>query len=242
MYPLKLICLFCLFFASFDVFAAGNDDWEKIPQIKTMRGMQLAWVAKNVRYNGLPMSIQTFRVNKSAEDVINKYEGWWKAKTGSHISRSKSRGYDVIGVERDRYFYSVQVREVGRKLSEGTLTVSVSPSEIKQKKNGNKTKFPLPGRMTLLNRIESNDNGVIAENILVQSPLSADYLLKWFDGRLSEQGWTVQKSYVNNEEGVEQLLLQKGGQHASIAVRKGSFGRKSKVSVVEINWVKGSAK
>lgn len=222
-------------------FAYANDRWETLPVIKPLRGMHLQWIAKDIRYNGLQTSIQSFQIDRPVDEVVNRYERDWRAKVGSEITRTKNGNFAVVGMEDGKYFYTVQVREIGRRRSEGTLTVSVSPRKIDKRKHSNKTDFPLPNNTNLINRIESKDGGIIAENVLVQSKMPKEYLLRWFSSRLSEQGWVVQRDYRNNKNRAGQLLVQKDGQHASVVVSEiGRLGKSE--SVVEINWVKGNGK
>jgi hypothetical protein len=209
------------------------DEWPELPQIKTFDDMQVAWVSQQMKYNGLPMSMQEFTAQIPAEKLLQKYQSYWRSKYDTKAVLSRNGAAYVLGVKQKDYFYSVQVVPVDKKSSMGSLSVSVSPDRSEEFGVAT-TVFPVPSTVDKLNLIESNDSGVLAENITYSIKRSADNLAHWYQTRLQESGWALLRK--TSEYGV-QLYFQKHDQHAMVNIINNP--KRLTQSHVQVNWVKG---
>ena len=211
---------------------AADADWPDLPDIKIFNGMQVEWVAKKMRYNGLPMSMQSFFADQSADELLQRYHDYWSTRAGSQVSRSKSGNADVIGVELGRYFYSVQALPADEQSSYGTLSVSLSP-KLLRKQRVESTEFLLPADAKTVNRIEALDGAKLSETITFFTDRDSRSAARWYQSRMPEDGWVLLNK--TDAEGV-QLYFQKNSEHAMVNIvdKKSKFGD----TAVQINWVK----
>lgn len=232
LFAFNLICLMVLGVTSC-VFAAGPS-WIELPEVKTFKGMDVGWVAKKMKYNGLPMSMQEFTANMPAPELLERYQQYWKSKYDADAVLSRNGDAYVLGVEQKDYYYTVQVVPIDNKTSMGNLSVSLSPEKFKLS-NSVQTKFPMPSSATRVNFIESNDSDVIAENITYSIKRTSSNVSNWYESRMRQRGWALLRK--TSEFGV-QLYFQKNNQHAMVNIIEGkSFFNQSNV---QVNWIKGN--
>jgi hypothetical protein len=213
---------------------AAAPKWIELPEVKTFKGMDVGWVAKKMKYNGLPMSMQEFTADMPALELLERYEQYWKSKYDAETVRSRNGDAYVLGVEQKNYYYTVQIVPIDKKTSMGNLSVSLSPDKFKRSKDV-KTEFPVPSSASQVSFIESNDSGVIAENISYSVRRTSSNVASWYESRMGRQGWALLRK--TSEFGV-QLYFQKNSQHAMVNIIEGkSFFNQSNV---QVNWVKGN--
>lgn len=215
------------------IFAAAPN-WIELPEVKTFKGMDVGWVAEKMKYNGLPMSMQEFTADMPALELLERYEQYWKSKYDANAVLSRNGDAYVLGVEQKDYYYTVQVVAVDGKSSMGNLSVSLSPEKFKRSYSA-QTKFPMPSSADQVSFIESNDSGVIAENITYSLKRTSESVSNWYESRMGQHGWALLRK--TSEFGV-QLYFQKNNQHAMVNIIDGkSFFNQSNV---QVNWIKGN--
>ena len=100
---------------------AAAPKWIELPEVKTFKGMDVGWVAKKMRYNGLPMSMQEFTANMPALELLERYQQYWKSKYDANAVLSRNGDAYVLGVEQKKYYYTVQIVPIDTKTSMGNL-------------------------------------------------------------------------------------------------------------------------
>jgi len=201
-----------------------------LPLFDVMHGMKTEWVAKKMIYNGQPMSIQNFSINRSPKDVVRHFESRWKVQGMGQLKHQKIGDELTIGFVDRGYTYSVQVRE-NKSGSVGSLVVTRN-KEFKQ----TKIQFPIYPDSQVVSRIHSVDMGVKSETITLSSYRSASMQKQWYRSILQRNGWIGQEGSAENRG--QTLEYQKGKELCQL-IFMGKNTIKDNRSIVMIHWIKG---
>lgn len=206
----------------------------ELPVLDIMPGMRLEWVARNMIYNGIPMSIRRFSIGSSATTVMHYYASRWKGKGAVRVAHSKTGQFEVIGVGHRQFYDTVQVRDVDGG-SEGVLVV---PRFLRASEYDFSSKFPLPPETDLLTKVESVDAGVKAETLVLKSRRSVHFNATWMETTLIRQSWTLQSTVSRSAGNRRQLNFQRGSQRCQITI-SAKNDRTGLGVLILVNWVKG---
>lgn len=215
-------------FANYDPLAV------RLPVLDAMPNAQTAWVAKQMALNGVPMSIRSFKVNKSAQEVLTHYNRKWKTHSDAHIEPGKHGDFDTLGFAYNGYYHTVQVRNA-HEGAEGLLVVS---SELKPNQVDRSTDFPLPSNSQVVSKMESLDEGVRAETITVVNRQSASSNMSFFDWTLPSQGWVRQASQepANLSDAI-QLNFQNGRHLSQVTIQENNSEAQGQ-TLIMVHWIK----
>jgi len=201
-----------------------------LPLFDIMPGMKAVWVAEKMIYNGQPMSIQNYKSNRRAKDVMRFFESRWKIKGFGEL-KYQTLGKDLtVGISRNGYTYSVQAHNIPGG-SEGALVVTRDKGFVQTK-----TKFPLLPDAHIVSRIHNLDMGIKSETLTVSTYRSAVSNKQWYQSNLPRTGWIGQRSMQNS--GGDTLEFQKGKQICQLRFVNKSPVREHR-SMVMIHWIKG---
>ena len=145
------------------------------------------WIAKAMRMNGLPMTLQVFESRLGPDAVLSHYESSTKAM-GAHESRRTSNPpWQVLMLKTADHFITVHARAVAHG-SEGTILVSpaLEPASLRMR-----TDFPRPASTRIVNLQQYDDDGVQSEHISLSSNRATFAELQDFSQLLISEGWTV---------------------------------------------------
>lgn len=226
---------FCLFsLPCFLNLAFANGLNNVLPEIEELPGMQTQWIGKQMVINGVPTSMRAFSSPKSSREVLNEYAHRWKSRSLSAITHSEFDGNKSVGMEYRNHFYSVQAKDVYGG-SEGVLTVSVAPSDIQPDFS---TRFPLPLGAKVEQKIESLDQGAMAETLVVTGEQSASSMAAFVETTLNREGW-VSQNYAEPSSVLDQYVLnyQRGTELSQITIL-GKSPAFSDKTMMTIHWVK----
>lgn len=186
---------------------------EALPILSAPPQGQAQWIAKNMRMNGLPMTLKVFESRLTPDAVLSHYESSLKTK-GTHESRRTTNApWQVLMLKSADHFITVHARAVAHG-SEGTILVSpaIEPASLRMR-----TEFPRPASARIVNLQQYDDDGVQSEHISLSSNRAAFTELHDFSQLLISEGWTVidtrptqevQRGFVlEAQRGAEQALL-----------------------------------
>jgi len=145
------------------------------------------WIAKSMRMNGLPMTLQVFESRLAPDAVLAHYESFVKAK-GMHESRRTTNSpWQVLMLKSADNFITVHARTVAHG-SEGTILVSptIDPALLKMR-----SEFPRPASARIVNLQQYDDDGVQSEHISLSSNRASFVELHDFSQLLIGEGWSV---------------------------------------------------
>ena len=145
------------------------------------------WVARSMRMNGLPMTIQTFESRLMPGAVLSHYESLMKARGTRESRRSNNPPWQVLMLKAADHFITVHVRAVPRG-SEGTILVSpaLEPASLRMR-----TDFPRPASTRIVNLQQYDDDGAESEHISLSSHRASFTELQAFSQLLIGEGWSV---------------------------------------------------
>jgi hypothetical protein len=168
----------------------------ELPEPHVMPGMTTSWVGKDLKVNGLPMRIAEFRTDKPPIAVLDYYQDRWYGTTPPEIPPADGLGMRHIGKTLGSHHHSVQLAgtEFG---TSGRLVVSSVPDETVERST---TSLPLPAALTVTSRIESNDNGTLAETLIGESTMGFDNVLPSVRTSLGVRGWIFTHQYDGADE------------------------------------------
>jgi hypothetical protein len=160
---------------------------EALPNLGAPPQGSAHWVAKSMRMNGLPMTIQVFESRLTPDAVLSHYESFVKA-SGTHESRRTTNApWQVLMLRSPDHFITVHARAVAGG-SEGTILVSpaLEPASLRMR-----TDFPRPPSTRIVNLQQYDDDGVQSEHISLSSNRASFTELQDFSQLLISDGWNV---------------------------------------------------
>ncbi len=200
-----------------------------LPKIKIMHDMSTQWVAEKIVYNAHPMSIQNFKSNKSAKEIISNYASRWKLKGhGQQITQQVGELLS-IGYEDNGHNYSVQARDIS---GGSTGTLVVTRSRIFEQEP---THFPIYPDSQVISRIHSIDVGSRSETLTLSSNEISSISKQWYQSLLVRKGWISQSQLLADNS---TLIYQKDKQLCQLIFIDGS-PVPGHHSMVMIHWIKG---
>jgi hypothetical protein len=162
----------------------------RLPQVPPPPQAQIEWIAKSMRMNGLPMSLQAFRCPLHVDATLHHFESWWSTADAGTRGSSQRRSSDersLLALTSPRYHITIEARPtLGG--SEGTIAVSRNPSAARR---STETRFPLPRNVRIVNLQEYEDPDASAEHISLLSHRGVLAEARDFSAQLTRSGWNV---------------------------------------------------
>lgn len=178
--------------------------------------MQLALVAEDMQFNGVPMRLIEFRTGASREQVI----GFYRTKWGERLAESKLGEADILSHRHGDYLLTVQINP-GRGL-ETIGTLSVAPlfdNKVRSRPALGKG-FPMPPGTTVVNDIIAIDGPKKSRTLLLRTTKSLRQTYDFYSRRFEQEGWKTlapeagKQSTPHNDMG---LILNRKGNELNIA-------------------------
>lgn len=191
-----------------------------LPKVPQPPQGEVQWVAKSMRMNGLPMTLQVFQSRLSPDELLNYYESQAYRWARSEYRRSTSGNWQMLGIKSPQHYITVQVR-AAMNGSEGTIAVSPAPQRATAKIARKTTSdFPLPRTVRILNLQEYEDAGIESEHLSLSSPRAATTEARAFARELIRDGWQVirQQPMQTTARGVV-IEAQRGAQQALLTLQ-----------------------
>ncbi len=209
----RVLALFGCLFASFANAGGIERSTSALPQLGAPPQGEAQWIARSMRHNGLPMTLQSFHSRLSAEEVLQHYEARAKNESARESARSHRGEWQVLALKGARYFATIQARDAAPG-SVGTIMVTADPAHAE---TSLATRFPLPSSMRVVTLQQYEDRGEQAEHISLVSTRSPHIEALSCAQVLSRSGWqlvqdaparSIQRGYV--------IEAQKGASHARL--------------------------
>ena len=202
------------------------------PTIEPPPESKVAWVGKNMKFNGLPVQIRHFSSDLSQREVLDFYRAHW----GSASRQSENlSNWNVIGTELGNFSLRVQVRPANPRGSQGFIAVSMLPSGNAPFKRGGD--FPRLGGSKVLTDVESMGEGKLAKLLILSNRFSVASNVSYYETAMSKQGWTRNTNYGGLQAGgrVYEMSFQRGDKELNIIINKMSQGTAITANIVTNN-------
>jgi hypothetical protein len=225
--------LACLWFALMSTAHAGaiSKAVASLPNLPVPPQGETEWVARSMRMNGLPMTIQTLVSRSLPDDVIHFYESW--AKQGNAQTRQwHTRDAEVLSIRAPSYLVTIELqRVVGG--SQGTIVTSPPPEKVKLTAT---TAFPHPTSWRVANLQQYEDDGKETEHITFTSAHGPMTEARDVLAILAANGWTLvsKRSSDGNNFLAE---LQRDAELARVVIASDTDRRAN--TLVAVLWSKG---
>ena len=227
------------------VFVKPVEPWPPIPEPPKSK---VEWVSSDMRVNGIPTQLLTFKSTASLEEVVAFYKAHWDALD----SRSPSPKGDkvkgamvtrthpdeaVIGRFHGIFYQTVHARRAGLGGSKGTLSVTLLGG---QQAKLDTAGIPFPQRARATGVVESADAGRISKNVQFLVPEAADQVKAYYMNRLPNQGWALLQQHGSDRlpDGSSgyMMVFQKGVDQMDVVIAEAAGLRET---VFRVNLVQG---
>lgn len=186
-----------------------------VPALRLPDEIRAEFIAEKMAINGLPMSIQVFHSQMSADEVINQFERQWRSHVGVTTRRERNEDGKGIVMSKDGFFHRVVAKDTADG-TEGAITTSPLPSNHKP---DYKTEFPLPRQAAVVSKVESLDDGVRSETLTLANNNSIEANVADFKLALAAKGWREDAFQSQmTTPGRAQLIFQNNKQFAQITI------------------------
>jgi hypothetical protein len=188
-----------------------------LPEVPPPPQGQEQWIAKNMRMNGLPMTLKAFQSRLSPDELFNYYESQAYRWGHSEYRRATNRDWRLLGIKSSRHYITVQARATIAG-SEGTIAVSPTPTRATV---NIVSRFPRPKTARLLSLQEYEDAGIESEHLSLSSPRAVAIEAEAFAQELTRAGWQVirQQPMQTAARGVV-IEAQRGAQQALLTLQR----------------------
>jgi|HigsolmetaAR204D_1030405.scaffolds.fasta_scaffold02371_5 hypothetical protein len=203
--------VFALLFAL--IAAAGDIDraTRRLPQLGPPPHGEAQWIARSMRFNGLPMTVQSFRSPLAPEEVLRHYEELVRRSGNVDSMRSWQGQWQVLSLLSGEHYITIQAQRV-HGVTLGTITTSVNPARVAPRMV---TQFPVPRGPRLVAVQEYEDAGIEAEQIQLESVRAPHVEAAAFRHALLRDGWHLAREQPTRQtRGGHLLEAQRGAEHA----------------------------
>lgn len=170
--------------------------FNKWPEMPAPPQSKVAWVAKNIVQNGVPMKIQNFSSKLDAKSVADYYVSTWSKGTGSKPVVNKSAEWIIIGKIQRGYLLTVQAKNTKNGMgSEGFLAVSTLPAMLNSDSIGPDTSFPKLSGTKVLSDTLSEDSGRTGKTLLFKNSYSVRSNASFYINKMKAKGWIIDPLY-----------------------------------------------
>ncbi len=145
------------------------------------------WIARNMRMNGLPMTLQAFESRLSPDAVLSYYESQLRSLGSHDVRRSVNSPWRVLMFKSHDLFVTVHARPANAG-SEGTILVSpaLDPGVLRLH-----TDFPRPPGARIVNLQQYDDAGIRSEHISLASERTPFAEAQAYSQLLVTSGWNI---------------------------------------------------
>jgi hypothetical protein len=173
------------------------------------------WIARNMRMNGLPMTLKAFQSQLSPEAVLGHYESQLKSSSSHETHRLMKSPWHVLMFRSHDHFITVHARAASAG-SEGTILVSpaLDPALLRIRSD-----FPRPPTARIVNLQEYDDAGMRSEHISLSSDRTPFLEAQAFSQLLIRDGWTMTDTRPTHETHRGFVLeAQREAEHALLVI------------------------
>ena len=212
----RLVCCLCLL-----VFSALTHASEltritaRFPSVPSPPQGSVQWIAKSMRMNGVPMTLQSLRSKLSPEAVLHYYESWSKQQSSAQSVRTRIDREEALTIKVGDYLISIRAQR-GASGTHGIIT-----SSLASLKGNNRvtTAFPAPSHLRLVNLQEYEDEAGEAEHLSFVSTRAPHVETSALARSLEDAGWKLlhQRPMRETMRGYV-IETQKGAQHAQLSI------------------------
>jgi hypothetical protein len=193
---------------------------------------EIQWVARSMRMNGLPMTIQTIVSRNTPSEVIHFFESWASGETGVKTRRWHTRESEVLSIRARSYLATIELEHVVNG-TQGTIVTSSPPEKATLNTS---TEFPHPSSWRIANLQQYEDYGKETEHITYTCGHSLVSEAQAMIGVFASSGWTlINKSSASADEVT--LEAQRNAQLAQVVITSDKTHRANAVATVL--WSKG---
>jgi hypothetical protein len=155
------------------------------PELPPPPRSDVQWVAEDMEFNGVPMQIRTFRSQASMAEVLAFYRARWSKANRCECVEDRVGPYQQIARGEGRYFYTVQVRPLDARSSQGYIAVSVPTREGIKPGTG----FPQLPATQVVNDIRTDDKETTGRTLLMRNAHSLPANISFYERELALEGW-----------------------------------------------------
>jgi hypothetical protein len=203
-------CAVCVNASTVDRFSVALQSLPAPPQ------GQMQWIARNMRMNGVPMTLQSIQSRLSPDALFDFYESSTRAQAHAEYRRSVNGEWHLLAISSLRRYVTIQVRPTIAG-SEGTVTASTLPSPAGPLQS---SEFPRPVTSRIVNLQEYDDAGIQSECISLQSSRSAAIEAWAFSTALTHSGWQIiRRESMRKTVGGIAIEAQRGAQQAMLTLQ-----------------------
>jgi hypothetical protein len=209
----RTFALFGCLLASYANAGAVARSTSALPEFGPPPHGEAQWVARSMRHNGLPMTLQSFHSRLSAAEVLQHYKSQAEHDLSHESVRSWRGEWQVLAIRGERYFVTIQAHDSAPG-SVGTIAVTPNPASIA---TSLATRFPLTSSMRIVNLQQYEDRGDESEHISLISSRAPHLEASSCAQLLSREGWQlVQDAPARKIEHGHVIEAQKGAAHARL--------------------------
>lgn len=187
---------------------------ERLPEVPAPPLGNAQWVARSMRVNGLPMTVQSFDTRMTVDELLHHYARWARGRFDESF-RTRRGDWHVLALRSRGHLITIQARPNGS----GTHGTIAASSLLDKAERNIASRFPVPPSLRIVNLQQYEDFGVDAEHISLLGARAPHVEAAAMAALLVREGWQLTRDQRAHRVPRGFVLeAQKGAQHASIVV------------------------
>lgn len=225
--------IFLLFLGLYLPIAYAEFSW---PTFHHAPGMEIDWTADRMIYNGMPMKVESFKCDCSAQDLLDYYRARWE-KERKQVVENNLGTFRQIAYGDRKYFHAVMVKPDSRnpKQSSGRITISEIPS-ANQKSYMLGAGVPQTGDTRIINDVHDAMPGKRSRTVLMSNSRSVQQNYEFYSNYYQAKGWKSYLRPINPSIGAQAISYSKGNRDINIVIH--TEGGESQILFNEVTEVR----
>jgi hypothetical protein len=224
---------FLMLLAGVTVHAASiSEAVARFPELPTPPQTQLQWIARGMRMNGLPMTIQALYSHQRADALFLFYESWAKQAKGMQTRQWRTRESQVLSIKTDSSLTTIELQQSVQG-AQGTIVTSLPPQNSPLI---TKTDFPHPTSWRIANLQQYEDEGKETEHITFTATRESVSEARAISELLEANGWHLVNRQTSRGD-LYVLEAQLETEQARIVIAYD--GDRRATTLVTVLWNKG---
>ncbi len=197
----------CLLMCMSSVARAGDPDIAMPPNART------SWVSSDMQHNGNAMTIRTFAVNQSVEDVLEFYRKQWQASSRSlGYVEDTVNNWRIISMISQHINTVLQLQADVNGHSRGFLSTQSLSSTVKQAGH----RIPLPPGSTTVSRTDTVDGDRQAQTTVLIASTDSGSTASFYRRSLVARGWSITTDTIQQDQPV--LMFNRAEETCEIVI------------------------
>jgi hypothetical protein len=205
-----------------------------MPRFPAPPDAEVTWVARDIEFNGMPMSARKFTSEDSVQQVLAFYKQMWRAPLQAGVPgyiEQETAGWTMITRIEDGFMLSVQAKPYLGDGAWGYLGMSKIDELDGEVKLGKS--FPKMHGSKVVNDIKHNDNVKNGRTVMLQNKYSISSNANFYREYYLSRGWNMSIDKMSVTDNVHAFAFKKGADEVTMTIARTPDGSQVVANIIK---------